>query len=141
MGVLITGDNGDRRISRLPGGNVAPSQQSLWSTHLNFQNSCKGGRLKLLGLAGIIEVQCQPLKENHSNVSSARHTVICSGEKPKAKTGDLGEKREMTLLGDQVGQGDVCKSNIAERIADQEETFYGSVAFILSKDDYHEGRV
>ena len=45
----------------------------------------------------------------------------------------------MTLLGDQVGQGDVCKSTIAERVADQEETFYGSVAFILSKDDYHEG--
>ena len=58
VGVLITGDNGDRRISRLPGGNVAPSQQSLWSTHLNFQNSCKAGWLKLLGLAGIIEVQC-----------------------------------------------------------------------------------
>ena len=92
MGVLITGDNGDRRISRLPGGNVAPSQQSLWSTHLNFQNSCKGGRLKLLGLAGIVEVQCQPLKENHlkraiTNVSSACHTASCSGEKPKAKTG------------------------------------------------------
>ena len=47
----------------------------------------------------------------------------------------------MILLGDQVGQGDVCKSNIAERIADQEETFYGAVGFILSKDDYHEGRV
>ena len=32
----------------------------------------------------------------------------------------------MILLGDQVGQGDVCKSSIAERIADQEETFYGA---------------
>ena len=88
--------------------------------------------MKLLGLAGITEVPCQPLKENHSNVSSARHTVICSGEKPKAKTGDLGEKREMTLLGDQVGQGDVCKSNIAERIADQEETFFGAFCCFVS---------